>query len=67
MNNKTEIKYQVTWESGIQRTAKFTCRENAETWYDEKLAGGKKPQLWKERIASTFEAMRPTATQEDNS
>ena len=75
MNNKTEIKYWVTWKSGIQHTkegyasgwAKFTCRENAETWYDEKLAEGKKPQLWKEKIASTFEAMRPaTTTQEDN-
>ena len=41
MNNKTEIKYWVTWKSGIQRTARFTCRENAETWYDEKLAEGK--------------------------
>ena len=85
MNNKTEIKYWVTWESSIQRTATFTsraliglnladpmtalpftCRDDAETWYYEKLAEGKNPQLWKERIASTFEAMRPTTTQEDN-
>ena len=60
MNNKTEIKYWVTWKSGIQRTAKFTHLENAETWHDEKLAEGKKPQLWKEKIANTFEAIRPT-------
>ena len=63
MNNKTEIRYRLTWTSNDQRTRKeayFVYREMAETWYDEKLAAGKKPQLWKEETTTTFEAMHPT-------
>ena len=47
-NNKTKIKYRLTWKSDTQRTRKeayFSTRMMAEEWYDEKLAEGKKPQL----------------------
>ncbi len=62
MNNKTEIKYRLTWKSDTQRTRKeanFDTRTIAERWYDEKLAEGKKPQLLKVETTTTFEAMRP--------
>lgn len=62
MNNKTEIRYRLTWKSDTQRTrseAYFAFRSIAEEWYNEKLAEGKKPQLWKEETTTTFEAMRP--------
>ena len=62
MDSKTEVRYRLTWKSNTQRTrseAYFAYRTMAETWYDEKLAEGKKPQLWKEETTTTFEAMRP--------
>ena len=68
MNNKTVIGYRVTWKSDTQRTrreAYFAFCDRAETWYAEKLAEGKKPQLWKEETTTTFEAMRPQQ-QENN-
>ena len=66
MNNKTEIGYRLTWKSDTHRTRKeayFVSRTMAEMMYDEKLAEGKKPKLWKEKTATTFEVMRP---QENN-
>ena len=68
MKNKNEIRYRLTWKSNDQRTCKeayFVYREMAETWYDEKLAEGKNPQLWKEETTTTFEAMRPTTTTQE--
>lgn len=54
-NNKTEIKYRLTWKSDTQRTRKeayFATRTMAEEWYDEKLTEGKKPQLWTEETTT---------------
>jgi hypothetical protein len=68
MHSKTEVRYRITWKSNTQRTrseAYFVYRTMAETWYDEKLAEGKKPKLWKETTTTTFEAIRPQK-QEDN-
>ena len=64
MDNKTEIRYRLTWKSDTQRTPKvahFPCRYRtmAETWYEEKLSEGKNPQLWKIKTTTTFEVMRP--------
>ena len=62
MNNKTEIRYRLTWKpdlESVRKEAYFAFRDMAKTWYDEKLTEGKSPQLWKEEITTTFEAMRP--------
>ena len=64
MDNKTEIRYRLTWKSDTQRTPKvahFPSRglSYAEEWYEEKLSEGKNPQLWKIKTTTTFEVMRP--------
>ena len=68
MKNETHTNYVLTWESDTQppppKQAHFALLEIAETWYDEKLAEGKNPRLWKAVTTVTFEEMRP---QEDNS
>ena len=67
MNGKTDIRYRLTWKSDTQRTrreAHFASLKLAESFYDEKLAEGKNPQLWKIETTTAFEALRP---QEDNS
>ena len=68
MDSKTEVRYRLTWKSNTQRTrseAYFVYRTMAEKWYDDKLAEGKKPQLWKEETTTTFEAMRPQQQEEN--
>ena len=68
MDNKTEIKYRLTWKSDTQRTRKeayFPTRKIAEEWYDEKLAEGKNPQLWKVETTTTFEVIRPQQQEEN--
>ena len=61
MKNETVIAYLVTWKSGTQRTRKeayFASYDRADAWFDEKVAEGKSPQLWKEETTTTFEALR---------
>lgn len=61
MTKKTKTRYGITWESNTQPTRKvgyFSSLERAEAWYDEKLAEGKNPKLWKEETTTTFEALR---------
>ena len=56
-NNKTKIKYRLTWKSDTQRTRKeayFSTCTTAEEWYDEKLKEGKKPQLWMEETTTVL-------------
>ena len=68
MDKRTEIMYRLTWKSDTQRTPKVahfpsSGRSYAEECYEEKLAEGKNPQLWKVETITTFENMYP---QEDN-
>ena len=60
MNSKTDIRYRLTWKSDTQpghKVAYFVYRTMAEKWFDEKVAEGKSPQLWKEETTTTFEAL----------
>jgi len=60
-NSKTEVRYRLTWKSNTQRTrseAYFSYRTMAETWYDEKLAEGKKPQLWMEETTTILHKLK---------
>ena len=61
MNNKTIIKYRVTWKpdsESFRKEAYFSSFDIADAWFDEKVAEGKSPQLWKEETTTTFEALR---------
>ena len=58
MKNETHTRYRVTWKSDTQRTrkeAQFALLKIAEEYYEEKLAEGKNPQLWKQETTVTFE------------
>ena len=62
MKDKTIIVYHVRWKPDAEsflKEASFAFLHMAEVWYFEKEAEGKKPQLWKEEITTTFEVMRP--------
>jgi hypothetical protein len=54
--NVTEfIRYRLTWKpdnESFRKEAYFSYLDMAETWYDEKLAEGKNPELWKEETTT---------------
>jgi hypothetical protein len=66
---KKKTKYRLTWESNdrlFRKEMYFIYLVTAETWYDEKLAEGKNPELWMEQTTTTFEELRPQQQLEES-